>query len=391
MVSGMKRLLKNIADANEYQSFNTVFGESIVAQRHTEILEQFQYNINTLSLDTSASANGGTVTQGDSMAILSSSTATNGQAQIQTKKSLRYRPGHEGYAFFTSLWQNGGVAGAKQYCGLFSPTDGYFLGYNGTDFVVGRRKDSVDFTISNLNGDPEFTAQFDSSKLNIFMITYGWLGTAPINFWWCNEVGKWHLIHQMSTSNTLTGPTVSNPVLPICFDITKTSGATDIVMKTASWHAGISHDGDQKGDRHFTGATSATGISAETVLINFQNVSTFQGKTNQVRVVAQLLGASSDGTKIGEVKIYKNLAIGGTPSWSNVDATNSVMQTDTAGTVTPSDANLLIDIPLGRTDSEIIYTSGLEFFLLPGETATVTGQSASSMDFSFTARWREEF
>ena len=355
-----------IVDVGNYSSFNTTFGESIVAQRFTEILEEFQYTINTKTL-TDGSENNATVTQSDSMAILTSSTTSNGHAQLESKKKLRYRPGHEGYAFFTSLWANGGVANSKQYCGLFDDGDGFFLGYNGTDFVVGYRKNTTDTTVtkSNFNGDSSFDS-IDTSKLNIFMITYAWLGTAPINFWWMNERGEWVLIHRFELPNTLTGPSVTNPVLPLRFDITKTSGDTSIVMKTASWHAGIAHDGDTQGDRYFTGSITKNTVSTESVLINFQNVSTFQSKTNKVRVYATLLGAAGDGTKTGEIKIYKNLAIGGTPSWSNVDATNSVMQKDTAGTVTPSDANLLISIPLGRNDSKQVDVTNQSFFLDPG-------------------------
>jgi archaellum component FlaF (FlaF/FlaG flagellin family) len=41
-----------------------VFGEQITAERHTEIIEEFQYNINTKTL-TTTTANGGTVTPDD--------------------------------------------------------------------------------------------------------------------------------------------------------------------------------------------------------------------------------------------------------------------------------------------------------------------------------------
>lgn len=379
-------------DLMGYSSLNTIFGEHITANRHTELVETFVYNINTYSLSTTV-ANSATVTQADSMAVLTSGTNAAGSARLNTKKFLRYRAGHEGYAFFTALWANGGVAGAVQYIGLFDSNNGYYIGYNGTDFVVGRRSNGSDTQVisSSFNGSSTFTDEFDNTKLNVFQINYGWLGAAPINFMWLNPEGKWVLIHRMQLPNTLTVPHTGSPALPMAMQVTKTSGATSIIMKSASWHAGISHDGDTIGDRFFTGSISATTISAETVLINFQNVSTFQSKINKVRVVAVQLNASSEGTKTGEIKIYKNLAIGGTPSWSNVDATNSVMQTDTAGTVTPSNTNLLVDIPLAKTDSVSLDVGKLEFYLLPSETATVTAQSASNMDFTFSARWREEF
>ena len=371
-------------------SFNTIFGEHITALRHTEILEQFQYNINTNTL-TTAVANGGTVTQADSMAVLTSSTATNGSANLASKQSLRYRPGHEGYVFFTAMWPNGGVAGAKQYIGLLDANDGYFLGYNGTNFVVGRRDATTDYTTSDFNEDQEFTAKFDNTKLNIFMITYGWLGVAPIQFWWMNEKGQYILIHKMKTPNVLTKPSISQPAVPVSMNITKTSGATSIIMKSSSWHAGISHDGDVKGDRWFSGTISKTGVTTEAVIVSFQNLTTFQGRANKVKVVGKLFGMSADSTKNSIIKIYKNLAIGGTPSWSNVDATNSVMQIDTAGTVTPSASALEFSFPMAKNEAKEIDVSTFEIFLLPGETSTITGQGAQSTDFTFTARWAEGF
>jgi hypothetical protein len=394
---GYKKTLRDIyndgikiRDDQDRIGLISTFGEGIVGQRISDVLELFQYNINTETL-TSTVANGGTVTQADSMAILTSSTATNGAAQLQSKHVVRYRAGHEVYSIFTSLWANGGVAGATQYIGLFNGTDGFFLGYNGTDFVVGRRKDSVDTTVSTFNGSAEFTNRFDPTKLNIFSITFGWLGTAPVNFYWMNPEGKLVLIHQMQLPNTLTGPTVTNPVLPVCMDITKTSGATSIVMKSGSWHGGVIHNGiDKVSDRFFSKIISATTVSTEAVLINFQNVSTFQSKTNLIDVEGALLEAASDGTKIGLVKIYRNLAIT-SPSWTNVNATNSVIQTDVAGTVTPSDNNLLLALTLGRTDSKLINLKDLDFVLHPGETLTVTAQSTANMDFSFFLRWAEHF
>jgi hypothetical protein len=74
-----------------------------------------------------------------------------------------------------------------------------------------------------------------------------------------------------------------------------------------------------------------------------------------------------------------------------VDATNSVMQIDTAGTVTPSDSALEFSFPMAKNQAKEIDVSTFEIFLLPGETSTITGQGASSTDFRFTARWAEEF
>lgn len=393
------QLLSAVPSDEDYAgrpSFNTVWGDKITTERHADIEEQFQYNINTKTLTTTL-VGSATATQANSMAKLTTGTTTTGSAMLESVNVIRYRPSYEAWAYFTVIFENGGVADSTQHIGPFTTDDGYYVGYGGTgatgtEFVVGMKFDGTQTNQVevNWNGDVYFQANYDPTKLNIFRISYGWLGTAPISFEYFGEDGAWHVIHTMNHTNTLIQPTTSNPQLPICLDITKTAGATDIVAYTASWGGGINGTDDGAGDRYFTGSVAATNVSTEQVLINFQNVSTFQSKTNRVSVEAVLLGMSTEGNKPAIIKIYKNLAIT-SPTWANVDATNSVMQTDTAGTVTPADSNLLFAFPLARSDSLELGVSGKDFVLYPSETATVTGTSSVNNDITFTARWKERF
>jgi len=386
-MTGVKRLLGTIADPSQNNQTTTIFGEQIVTVQHASLLESFQYHINTKTIMTTVT-NGGTVTQSDSMAVLSSSTATNGSARIETKKRLRYRPGSEGYAIFTTLFENGGVAGATQFAGIFDNTDGYFLGFNGTDFCVGRRKDSVNYLTTDVNQD--FLAKYDPTKLNIFVIKYAWLGTTPITFYWLDNSGKWIQIKRLDIANTLTAPSISNPQLPMAVEVIKTSGASDIVIKTGSWNCGTSQENPDIGNSDFSWRASATGVTTENVLVNFRNRTTFQGVTNKVRITLLYMSGSSDGTKPASIKVYKNLAIGGTPSWSSRDS-NSIMEIDTAGTVTPNINALEFSLELGKTDSIAIELFKLDIHIDPTETLTVTGESANASDLVFFLRWHEQF
>ena len=372
-------------------SENTIFEDKLVAIPHADIEEQFHYNVNTRTL-TVTNANGGTASVQNDMLKLSSSTATNGSSKIETKRPIRYRPGKEAFAYFTAMWDNEGVAGAKQRIGIWDGNDGYYIGFNDTDFVVGYSQEGTDteVTLTNLNGETTYINQLDFTKLNIFKISFGWLGTAPCTFEFMGSDHKWHILHIIEFQNTLTRPSITNPSLPFTADVTKTSGATDVIMRSASWFGGVNGETDNAGDRYDTGTVSATNVSAEAVLIHFQNVSTFQSKTNRVEAEGVRVSIASEGTKTGKVKIYKNLSISGA-SWSNIDATNSVLQTSTAGTVTPDNANLLFEYNLGRQDSIVDDIQDMNLIIEPGDTITITGQSAANMDFDFTARWKEHF
>ncbi|WP_242865325.1 hypothetical protein [Clostridium sp. ATCC 25772] len=86
----------------------------------------FNYNINSDYIITTT-ANGGTATQGDSMAILSTSTANNGSSKIATRKVLRYSPGLGGLARFTAVFTTG-VTNSQQIIGLGDDIDGFYYG-----------------------------------------------------------------------------------------------------------------------------------------------------------------------------------------------------------------------------------------------------------------------
>ena len=375
------------------ESFNTVFGDKIVVERIADIEEQFHYNINTATLTTTTVASG-TVTSDADMAKLSTGSGTSASVILESKRAIRYRPGYEAWALFTAIFPNGGVANVVQHCGPVTANDGYYIGYTGTNFVVGRRKGGTNTEVAaqNFNSYHNFLDEFDNTALNIFRISFGWLGIATVTFEWKSPNDGWIILHQMKTENTLTETTSNNPQLPIRFEVTKSSaGTTDVIVRSGSWAGGMNGVDSDAGDRYFTGSTSATNVTTETVLMNFQNVSSFQSKTNRVAVKGVRVSVASNGTKTGKVKIYKNLAIGGSPSWADIDATNSVMQKDTAGTVTPADANLVITYNLSRTGDITDDIENIELKLFPGDTITVTGQSTANMDFDFTLRWKELF
>ena len=381
-------LLKTGEDSAGRASFNTTFGDKITVDRQADIEEQFHYNINTETL-TTTTANSGAASVENDMLKLSSSTNTAGSVKVTTKRIIRYRPGFEGYALFTALWENEGVATSVQHIGPTGDNDGYYIGYTNTNFVVGRRAGGTDTEVveSNFNGGD--ISGLDKTKLNIFRITWGWLGTATITFEWKSPTG-WVIMHQMLLENSLTRPHVNNPVLPIQAEVTKTAGATDIIMRSGSWNGGMMGEDKGAGDRFFLAHVDAAAVSTQQVLFNLQNQATFQSKTNRVEVEMILINASTDGSKTVELAFYRNLAITN-PSWSDINATNSVMRIDTAGTVTPNAANLEFEFGLAKVDSILLNSEKIGLIMEPGDTYTITGASGANNDIHLAVRWKEHF
>lgn len=393
-----RRILDGIThDGAGKETHNTVFGEKITAHRKPKVMVQFQYGIGNDLVLSVTTANGGTATQADSMAVLKTSTATNGSVKIESREVVRYVPGVEGYVFMTMLFENGGVVGATQYGGLLNDEDGYFCGFDGISFVAGIRKDGSDTTeipnLDSLDGRGPSGANIDFTKLNIFKIDYGWLGTAPVTYSIMGKDHEWVTFHKFDETGIRTNPHSTNPVLPIGMNVTKTSGDTDIVMKSASWHGGITSDENVPSDRFFMHeGDHPLSASAETVIINFRNMSTFLSKMNRVSLEFTDTDLVTDGNKGVTWRIYRNLTIGGTPSWSDVATDESVMEIDTAGTVTPDISKLIGGSSMGRIGDKTKKLDGKGLRMHPTDTFTITAQtSTGSSELGIFIRWREEF
>ena len=284
---------RKITDRAGRTVFAGVFGDLATATRDDQITEQFQYNIGSGSYGTLVvtGSNGGTVTQSNSQAVVASSVATNGFAQIQSEHTNRYRPGHEAYAFFTAEFTDT-TGGAIQRIGLFDDDDGFYVAVSGSTFVAGRRHSGTDtiyeqsaFSIDALDGTGPSAFVYDKTKNNVFRISFGWLGAAPATFEILKPEGEWLPFHKVLHANLETGTTIGNPILPIRAEVIKDAGATDVVLRTASWNAGIYGTFEQVGDRSWTVAASGSvSANTETVALVVNNKDTFQSKTNKAKV-----------------------------------------------------------------------------------------------------------
>lgn len=233
--------LKVDADIGE----RTVFGSLFAEQLTDDISINFSLAI-PASLATVTTANGGSVTQAQAQASLQSSAAATGQALLVSQHQTAYQPGHEIRCDFTATFTQG-VAGAVQYMGLYDASNGFYLGYNGTGFVVAKRSAGVDTQVAQASWNGNLATTFtrdgiaeaiDFTKGNVYRIRFGWLGNAVINFEVLSPDGNYCLIHQIKFPNTSTTASIQNPNLPMRAEVTKTTGASNVTVKTSSWRAG---------------------------------------------------------------------------------------------------------------------------------------------------------
>lgn len=372
--------------ANPTQPFVSTFGDQYVAQRSSYMEVMFPYGILTDIVTTSASGSGAQVTAASSSAKLEAGTTETGTAKIETKRNLRYIPGHESYAYFTVAFTGGTASNSTQWIGLFDDEDGFAIGYENTSFsilyrsnitgsVVNTTVASTAFNIDKLDGTGPSGITIDPTKINIFKISYGWLGVAPAIFSIMKNDGTWYPFHKIKLPNSLATPSLSTPVVPMRAEITKTagSGATNLAILTSSWAAGQIGEPAPVNKRTF--GTSVTGVSVsnstEGPLISLESQSTFKTKTNKTTAELAYISISSD--KQTTFKIYKNPSSLTGASFGQVDS-NSSIYVDTSATAF-SGGTTILGINVAANNSSTFNTTPGSFVieLLKDDQITITG------------------
>jgi hypothetical protein len=391
-------------------SFVTVFGDEVVGTREDLISIQFPYGISTYDT-VSSTGSGGSVSSSNSMAIISSGTNPTGSAQLQSKRTLRYRAGHEAYVFFSAMFNNGGVATSTQWIGLLDSANGVAVGFNNTTFSVLYRNNGVNtivpqssFNIDPLDGTGASGFTLNPQTLNVYRIAYGWLGASPIRYQILAENGEWITFHQIISNNAISSPIFSNPMIPVTAQVTKTAGATNIILSTASWNAGIIGEPSNASSRYFaaeSGIVNVTGSVSPTEqhILTVRNKSTFQSQSNKIGVRITLFSASNINFNNGAntfLRLRKSATVTGT-SFTDVNTANSVMEYSTAGTYQAGTGSLQMAFALDTsfTLDLVAFIPGAEFYLeiLPGETMTITAQQQNTVSSQVYASlsWEELF
>ena len=234
-----------------------VFNQMIIGTRNNQLEVDYSgTDPDSITGLTVTKTNGGDAATANGQAVFTTSTNTNGEIRAVTTRTVEYHPHAELYAAFSAIFSEG-LDNSFQRIGLYSDTNGFFIGYEGTSFGVTKRSGSVDTTTAQAsfnqdtltgqtgskytrNGTPE---ALDPAKDNLYRIRYGWLGAANILFEVYSPDGEWVTFHIIKHPNTATVPTIEEPNQPLRLHIKKTTaGATDLSIKTACWAAGTTSD-----------------------------------------------------------------------------------------------------------------------------------------------------
>lgn len=388
----------------------SAFGDLVVTELRPVFQLTFEYTVDNQELLTQTLTAGGTATQASGMAVVGTSTTTASDALLVSKQQARYRAGLGGLLRFTALF-TAPVAATEQYAGLMDEAgssqafkNGYGIGYNGTTFGFHRWQNDTLTTVAQANWDDPLDGTgasgmtLDQTKMNVWAIAFQYLGAGTIKLLVeDDDTGQFVVVHIIDYANANVTPSVHNPNFRYTMWVDNKATVSDIVMKSGS--AGFFIQGMtsfiELQQPHFSsGLREKTTVTTEAAIFTIRNKTTYAGKTNFVDIVLELASGSIEANaanNLGSVRIVKNATLGGTPSYADIEASDSVVEIDVAGT-TVSGGKALPPIQLaGKNDAQLLPLSLFRMIINPGETITLAGTSANSATIDASILWKELF
>jgi hypothetical protein len=364
-----------------------IFGAQKVAQETPFESLTFQYGINPEYV-TQQAYDGGTVSQANSSAVMSSGTLDGGWSGIESKNVTRYTPGQGIRLRFTTVFAPC-VAQQTQEVGLGN-ADNDFVGFGcyGATFGIIHRRGGVQTFVpkSAWNGAP---ITFNQTHGNVYSLAFQFLGYGVMRFVMERPNGEFVTVHTLQFPNARTTPTFSNPALRFQARVYNWGSTTSSTISIPS--AGIVQEGLESHGGVHRGALNRRSVSTTPVpVFTLANVSTWDsGVANMVKLRVQDIHASGTGSSDLNCLLVDGAGIA-TPTWKTVAAFSPSLY-DTASTTWDGGGAVrhawVFEGNAGGTSEDL---GVLE--VQPGETLTVvcyttSGNSTTGIGFN----WMEEF
>ncbi len=380
----------------------TAFGELSIAEMTPLIQVYFSYN-NDPQLTKTAVTGIGTVTNNNSMVVVSSGASTNSSASLCTIKPIKYKSGQGLTMRFTGVF-DAGVVGNDQMVGGFDTVDGLGFGFNGTDFGIFKRSHSVTVWVNQTDwcqdvldgsGSSGVNINFGDGFGNVFQVSYQYLGFGAIQFFVENpSTGLFVLVHVIKYANTSTLPSFQTPSFPMSIESINTTNTTDIIVKSGSMVAGVEgkiiYTGPQENDSWLLVPISN---GTETLISAYNSKTVFEGKMNKTITYPTFLSfATGDRDKPQILRIRKGATFT-TPIWTDVITGVSSIEKLTGGTWNNDGDIILLQVIAGKgdpTNIDIEITSNSLFFT-PGDNLIITAEGVNaSGDNTGSISWLED-
>jgi hypothetical protein len=233
----------------------------------------------------------------------------------------------------------------------------------------------------------------DPTKGNVYQIEYQYLGYGAITFSIEDPTtGKIKPVHQIKYANANTSPSLTQPNFKIGWVAASLGSTTNLTVASPSAGA-FTQGANTILTRTRAAANQKTGIGATaTNILTLRNRAVYASKPNLSTLHIKGISAVTDSTKGAIIKVYISPTLAGTPNFSYVDSTNSIVEQDTAATTYSSGGRLLFAFGLGASGAQMMNFQDLHIPIYAGETITVVGNvtsgAASAIDACIV--WQED-
>lgn len=381
----------------------SIFGDTLTAKRNTQINILFSYSLPPDKVITDTTTTG-TATVSYSMACIRTGTDTTGSASIKSRAAVQYVPGHEVEYLFTAIFTTG-VPNSTQWIGAFNDQDGFAIGFNGATFAVFHRNslatntiiDQKDFNVDRLDGAGPSGLTLNYHNLNIFKISFGWLGSAPISFWVMRDDGHWFKFHVIKRPNHANVPSLKIPMLQMKAEVKNLGNTSNLKLCTASWMGGTIGTDDATIVRIYDYARlnvpiggSPGGAMITKPVLTIRNKATYQGQTNYLQLKILFVNVTSEtGNVLTTFRGIKNGTLTGT-NWSDYATDRSIAEVDTSATaISSGTAQLSIFGSNDSSTNQPILANHAQIVLLPGDTFTITAAAPITATVNASLTWQE--
>jgi hypothetical protein len=364
----------------------TAFGETKTAEYRPRSGWAFPYNISVINY-IPTETNGGTVTHDGSLAVLQTGTDPAGEAELDTRLPMRYFPGIGGMVRFTARFTEG-VADSEQYIGYGDEQDGLFFGYNGAEFGVLRRAAGVDYFTPRTDWtDPLGVASnFDPTKLNVYQITFQWLGAGEIRFYIEDKAfGSFVIVDRIQYANTFTETSLQNPSLRIHAHVKNAGNTSNLTLASPSASVGMEGDDSSRALRALGAIDNTIDIpgGTETPILSVRAPETYEGSPNRLSIFGYRFSFAvyGSGNLIGTFRVRVGATLTGA-SWVQAVPGGSPAEYDISATALTGGELILSEtvigpgsgsIELADLDARLVAGELITLSCLPNKPATVGG------------------
>lgn len=232
--------------------------------------------------------------------------------------------------------------------------------------------------IAEADFSPGFPSWYthDPTKLNIYRISYGFLGGAGTEYAIKLAGGEFHTFHRIARENAYITPNQVNPTYRMGWIAASLGSTTALSVEGCSAAGFVMGAGASSGEPFGKGGTLAAGTT-EYVALVIRCRAEFGGTVNQrdLQLKAVSCGLES-ASRVGTVRILRNPTLTGTVDWAYVDQTRSAAEYAEGVSITPTggvEAAVFVATASG-TAPEL---EELEIQLTTGETLAVAVKLAS--------------